>query len=70
MKEASNFFWCVEYNFQVGEDTTLVSNSEIETTSFAELVQVLKDLYDPIPSIIQHFKFNSHIRAWRESVSQ
>ena len=31
---------------------------EIETTSFSEIVQVLKDHFDPVPSaIMQRFKF-------------
>ena len=50
---------------------TLVSSAEIETTSFSEIVQVLKDHFDPVPSaIMQCFKFNSHIRAAGESVSK
>ena len=43
---------------------TLVSSAEIEITSFPEIVQVLKDHFDPVPSaIMQRFKFNSRIRA-------
>ena len=48
-----------------------VSSAEIETTSFSEIVQVLKDHFDPVPSaIMQRFKFNSRIRAAGESVSK
>ena len=50
---------------------TLVSSAEIEATSFSEIVQVLKDHFDPVPSaIMQRFKFNSRIRAAGESVSK
>ena len=50
---------------------TLVSCAKIETTSFSEIVQVLKDHFDPVPSaIMQRFKFNSRIRAAGESVSK
>ena len=45
---------------------TLVSSAQIETTSFSEIVQVLKDHFD----LMQRFKFNSHIRAAGESVSK
>ena len=48
-----------------------MSSAEIETTSFSEIVQVLKDHFDPVPSaIMQRFKFNSRIRAAGESVSK
>ena len=55
-------------NFQAGEDTS--EQCGIETTSFNEIVQVLMDHLDPVPSaIMQRFKFNSRIRTARKSVS-
>ena len=48
-----------------------MSSAEIETTSFSEIVEVLKDNFDPVTSaIMQRFKFNSRIRAAGESVSK
>ena len=48
-----------------------MSSAQIETTNFSEIVQVLKDHFDPVPSAIkQRFKFNSRIRAAGESVSK
>ena len=48
-----------------------MSSAEIETTNFSEIVQVLKDHLDLVPSaMMQCFKFNSRIRAAGESVSK
>ena len=49
---------------------TLISPSMPNDKSFAQLVEVLKNHYNPKPSeIIQRFHFNSRLRKPGESVS-
>lgn len=49
---------------------SLVSPDELKTTNYATLVKLVKEYYEPKPSmIVQRWKFNTRIREQGESIA-